>query len=191
MNHHVVNFLGLILWTRKTKHFHLLENQTTTHSTSTIDLTTHLLSLTISLPLSTNASPRFLPIKHPLTLLHHFTNALKRSNYDVPLQYSACDNSSSSPSTNRRRRRNIIWFNPPFSKTVQTNVGRNFLQLIDKHFPSTNPLHKVFNRNTVKVSYSCMENVKTIISRHNHRLLKRNPTQKPLNATAKNQMNAH
>jgi hypothetical protein len=25
-----------------------------------------------------------------------------------------------------------------------------------------------------------MENVKTIISRHNHRLLKRNPTQKPL-----------
>ena len=70
---------------------------------------------------------------------------LKRSNYDVPLQYSACDNSSSLPSTNRRRHRNIIWFNPPFSKTVRTNVGRNFLQLIDKHFPSTNPLlNKVF-----------------------------------------------
>ena len=95
-------------------------------------------------------------------------------------QYSACDNSSSLPSTNRRRRRNIIWFNPPFSKTVRTNVGRNFLQLIDKHFPSTNPHHKVFNRNTVKVSYSCMENIKTIISRHNHRLLKKNPTQKPV-----------
>jgi hypothetical protein len=38
----------------------------------------------------------------------------------------------------------------------------------------------VFSRNTVKVSYSCMENVKTIISRHNHRLLKRNSTEKTL-----------
>jgi hypothetical protein len=88
-----------------------------------------------------------------------YEDALKRSNYDVPLQYSACDNSSSLPPTNRRRRRNNIWFNLPFRKTVRTNVGRNFLQLIDKHLPSTNPLHKVFNHNTVKVSYSCMENI--------------------------------
>ena len=72
VNHHVVNFLDLTL-DLKNETFHLLGNQTTTHSTSTVDLTTHLLSSTISLPQSTNASPRFLLIKHPLIMLHHFT----------------------------------------------------------------------------------------------------------------------
>ena len=68
---------------------------------------------------------------------------------------------------NRTRTRNIIWFNPPFSKNVGTNVGRNFLNLIDKHFPASNPLHKIFNRNSVKVSYSCMNNCKSVICKHN------------------------
>ena len=42
-----------------------------------------------------------------------------------------------------------------------------FLSLIDKNFPKSNPLHKIFNRNTLKLSYSCMGNIKTIISNHN------------------------
>ena len=29
---------------------------------------------------------------------------------------------------------NIIWFNPPFSRNVSTNVAKKFLQLLDKHF---------------------------------------------------------
>ena len=48
-----------------------------------------------------------------------------------------------------------------------TNVGKCFLSLIDKHFLKSNPLHKIFNRNTLKLSYSCMGNIKTIISNHN------------------------
>ena len=60
---------------------------------------------------------------------------------------------------------------PPFSKSVKSNVARNFLQLLEKHFPDSNPLHKLFNRNTVKVSYSCMPNVKSAISRHNNQML--------------------
>ncbi len=34
--------------------------------------------------------------------------------------------------TCRNRQRNIIWFNPPFSKNVKTNIAHNFLCLIDK-----------------------------------------------------------
>ena len=56
---------------------------------------------------------------------------------------------------NRTRSRKIIWFNPPFNKSVTTNVAKRFLNLVDRHFPKTNTLHKIFNRNTVKVSYSC------------------------------------
>ena len=33
------------------------------------------------------------------------------------------------------RKRNIIWFNPPYSMNVQTNIGREFLNLVGKHFP--------------------------------------------------------
>lgn len=47
----------------------------------------------------------------------------------------------------KNRSRNILWYNPPFRKNVKTNVGRCFLYLIDQHFPKSNLLHKVFNRN--------------------------------------------
>ena len=67
-------------------------------------------------------------------------------------------------------KRNIKWFNPPFSQTVSTNVGKRFLNLLDKHFPPNNQLHKIFNRNTVKVSYSCTPNVGSIIKSHNKNL---------------------
>ena len=71
----------------------------------------------------------------------------------------------------KNRSRNILWFNPPFNKNVKTNIARLFLNLIDKHFPTNNILHKIFNRNNLKVSYSCMPNMKCIISRHNKSIL--------------------
>ena len=42
---------------------------------------------------------------------------------------------------------------------------------IDKHFPPSSCLRKIFNHNSVKVSYSCMDNSKSIISKHNTRIL--------------------
>lgn len=50
---------------------------------------------------------------------------------------------------------------------VETKIGKCFLKLMDQHFPKSNPLHKIFNRNTLKLSYSCMTNVKSIIANHN------------------------
>ena len=48
-------------------------------------------------------------------------------------------------------------------------------------------LSEIFNRNNIKVSYSCMDNVKSNITRHNHRL-KQKPLQSlnPKNVTAGN-----
>ena len=62
------------------------------------------------------------------------------------------------------------WFNPPYSKNVITRVGQKFLKLIDKHFPVGSKLRKVFNRNTVKVSYSCMPSIGCIIKQNNARI---------------------
>lgn len=98
-----------------------------------------------------------------------YNDALKTNGYRESLQYVRDDNR-----TDRRRRnrpRNIIWFNPPYSENVQTNIARSFLHLVDKHFPRSHILHKVFNRNNVKVSYSCTNNMASIIKSHNSKIL--------------------
>ena len=41
---------------------------------------------------------------------------------------------------------NVIWFNPPYSKNVKTNIARDFLRLLDKHFPPSHKLYSIFNR---------------------------------------------
>ena len=59
----------------------------------------------------------------------------------------------------------IMWFNPPCSKNVTTRIGKKFLRSMDKHFSEGSELHKIFNRSTVNISYSCMPNIGTIIKR--------------------------
>ena len=79
----------------------------------------------------------------------------------------------------KTRKRNIIWFNPPFSKSVSTNVAKTFLQSVTKHFLRSHKLHKIFNRNTVKVSYSCMNNMPKIITGHNKKVISKPRDQGP------------
>ena len=116
-----------------------------------------------------------------------YQNALRHGNYQHKLEYMK---HAPQQQSGRNRKRNIIWFNPPFSKSVKTNVGRSFLNLLDKHFPPSHKLHKIFNRNTVKVSYSCMDNVKSIVTKHNARIIRNNQPQSTItdscNCTTKN-----
>ena len=78
--------------------------------------------------------------------------------------------------TKRKQQRNILWCNPPYSKTVKTKIGKFFLKLIKKHFPKEHKFHKIFNRNTLKLSYSCMPNIKTKINAHNREILRNTPS---------------
>ena len=72
---------------------------------------------------------------------------------------------------NMRSRKNIIWFNPPFNIFCSTNVGREFRHLIEKHFKRGTDLGKLFNRHKLKISYSCLPNLKTKIAAHNRKIL--------------------
>ena len=135
VNHHIVNFLDVTLDLksgtfspyRKPNSKPLYVNSCSNHPPSIIK----------HIPTSTNKRISSLSADQSTfnSAAPPYQNALKHSNYDVTLQYSTGNNSTSSPS--RRRRRNIIWFNPPFSKTVRTIVAQTFLQLIDKHFPAS------------------------------------------------------
>ena len=77
-------------------------------------------------------------------------------------------------------KRNVVWFNPPYSDSVKTNIGKEFFRLLSPHFPSHHTLRKICNKNSVKLSYSCVPNVATIISSHNKVLLRKETTQTDL-----------
>ena len=67
-------------------------------------------------------------------------------------------------------KRNVTWLNLPFNSNVSANIGHKFLRIIDKCSPPYNFLPKIFNRNTMKLSYSNMPNVFSIIASPNKHL---------------------
>ena len=77
----------------------------------------------------------------------------------------------------KKRKRNIIWFNPPYSKSVKTNIGRILIKLISKYFPPNHKFVKIFNKNTIKLSYSCMPNIRSKINGHNKKILQPKPAE--------------
>ena len=95
-----------------------------------------------------------------------YQKALVESGYRYTLNYEP----NAPTKRKNRQRNNILWYNPPFSKNVSTNIGHRILALVDNHFPRDHKLRKIFNRNTIKISYSCM-NTKQIIENHNKRIL--------------------
>ena len=106
-----------------------------------------------------------------------YQDALERSGYNFKLNYQPEENTNESSLPKRKRCRKIIYFYPPFSKDVKTNVGKQFLQAMDKHSPKGNPLHKIFNRNNVKMSYRCTANLGLKIAAHNSKILKSGASQ--------------
>ena len=102
-----------------------------------------------------------------------YEDKLQQSGYQQKLKYNPANTEIHNK---RNHKRNIIWFNPPFSRNVSTKIGKYFLNLLDKHFPRNHRLHKIFNRNNVKVSYSCTKSMKTIITNHNKNILGKKPS---------------
>ena len=110
---------------------------------------------------------------HPPTIVKKIPSMVSRRISDV-----SCDKEyfhkaiqfTSTPPPRRNRNRKNIWFNPPYSINVKTNIGRIFLRLIDKHFPRHHIYHKLFNRNNLRIT-SCVPNLASVIRNHNTSLL--------------------
>ena len=95
-----------------------------------------------------------------------YNNAIKISDF-----YENTEFTSTIP-PRRNRNKKIIWFNPPCSVHVKRNIGRIFLQLIDRHFPRHHNYRKLFNRNSIKICSSLHANMANVIRNHNTSLLK-------------------
>ena len=108
-----------------------------------------------------------------------YNKALEDSNYTEKIEFHQPSMNTGTNAKRKNRSRNTIWFNPPYSKNIKSNVGKEFLNLLKKHFPTGNRYHKLFNKNNVKVSYSCMKNINAIIQHHNSKIIAEDISQKP------------
>ena len=104
----------------------------------------------------------------------YYEKCLKQSGYKTKLQYQQPTENNQNK---KKRKHNIIWFNPPYSKSVKTNIGRIFIKLISKHFPPNHTFVKIFNKNTIKLSYSCMPNIRSKINGPNKKILQTKPAE--------------
>ena len=101
-----------------------------------------------------------------------YEEALHKTCFNEELKYKNKDSKEQTRNEEKSKKRTkIIWFNPPFSLSVKANIGKLFFKLLKKHFPKSNPLSKIFNKNTIKISYSCTRNMKSIMSSHNKKIL--------------------
>ena len=107
--------------------------------------------------------------------------ALKRAGYSETLTYQPEEEVTAKP--RRRRRRQEIWFNAPFCRSVETKIGQRFFGILDSCFPPGHPLHRTFNRHTVRLSYRTMPNLARVIAGHNAKVVADNlPDQRPYNS---------
>ena len=95
---------------------------------------------------------------------HLYEKALQESGFKEKLYYQQKDVNANSNRNKKKRQRKIIWLNPPFSKSVKTNLGKEFSKLLKRHFPKRRKMFKIFNKNTIKLSYSCCRNISSKIS---------------------------
>ena len=63
-----------------------------------------------------------------------YQEALKKSGYTEILKFDA----SKKQPKKKQRKRNITYYNPPFNAASDVNLGKEFLKLVDKHFPKNN-----------------------------------------------------
>ena len=58
-----------------------------------------------------------------------------------------------------------------YSSNVSTNIGKSFLTILDRHFPKSHKLYKIFNWSNVQISYSSLPNFASIINSHNKKII--------------------
>ena len=72
-----------------------------------------------------------------------FNDALSINGYKSKLEFKKKTLSKNKNKKNRKSK--TIWFNPPFSLNVRTDVAKRFLRIVSKNFPKSHRLHKLFN----------------------------------------------
>ena len=140
------------------------------HSTITPFLTTHQQSSNRCLKLSlinkkTSDLSRNKEEFGKVKCMHE--TAIKDSGHFSSTSFS----NSNTQNARRNGNREVPWFNLPYSQSVKTNIGKLFIKLLRKHFPKKIKYHKIFNLNTLVLTYCCTTSVRSIIKQNNFEML--------------------
>ena len=167
VNKKVVNFLDVTLDLTTGRHKPYMKPNTTPLYVSS--LSNHPPTIIKNIPLEVNRRLCKLSSTEEdfLAVVEPYQAALDKAGYRHQLVYHEPDPDQPPPASRRSRSRKVTWFNPPYSQSISTNVGKKFLDLVDSCFPDGHELKKIINRNNVKVSYSTMPNMAQMLNQHN------------------------
>ena len=110
-----------------------------------------------------------------------YSGILRKSGHRSDLKY---DKEPRKPKK-RKRTRKVVWYNPPFCLSLKTKIGQEFFGILEKNFPEPvkdpktgikpprTGLNSILNKNTIKLSFSTMNNVARIFSLHNKKIDKK------------------
>ena len=63
-------------------------------------------------------------------------------------------------------------FNLVYGQNLIKDIGRNFFLLLKRHYSHYHNLHKLFNQNNLKISYSSLPNISSINNSYKKKILK-------------------
>ena len=74
----------------------------------------------------------------------------------------------------KNRGRNCIWFNPPFLLSVKNNLTKTYYSIVERAFPKDHEyLGKLLNKNNMRISYSCTQNMASLVTSHNKKIIEK------------------
>ena len=106
----------------------------------------------------------------------YYSSILKNSGHRSDLKY---EKKPRKLQPGRTRTRKMVWYNPPFCLSVKTKIGKRFFEILNDHWPEPVPhpntgvkpertgLNLILNKNTVKLSFSTMNNIAAVYNLHN------------------------
>uniref|UniRef100_A0A0L8I4B8 Uncharacterized protein n=1 Tax=Octopus bimaculoides TaxID=37653 RepID=A0A0L8I4B8_OCTBM len=65
------------------------------------------------------------------------------------------------------KRKHSIWLNIPYNYTVSTNIYKKFMDILQKNFDPNHRYYKIFSQHTIRISYSTLPNIGSIINKLN------------------------
>ena len=90
-------------------------------------------------------------------------NPRTEEHHKTELKHTGCQKEGK----HKNKKNNMV--PPPFQ--YETNIAKNFFSLLNKCFSKNSKLHKIINKNTAKLSYSCMASMKQKIDNHNRKIM--------------------
>ena len=135
----------------------------------------HPKSIKDNIPLSVNRRLNILSSSEEMfdQVKGEYQEALKKAGYTHVLKYEKVNLKGLNKKKRKRQRyKHMFYFHPPHEDTVATKVGKRLLEILDRTIPPDHELYALLNRHTVKVGYSCMDNLKKKIQNHNIKVQK-------------------